>query len=304
MIVQTEQLVSLPVINPDTGGMSRSFRYFGKFDRHEGRKVVDWKSAKDPQRFLRQKSIGFQVELYALACEAAGYPVDEVEYRIIAVPSIKFCGKDKGFASVYEQRCFEWLTDDPARMVEHSRPVNAARLEQARHYLWSCSKRILEARRTGRWLPNESACYTWERECEYMPLCQCLAEGGDVDAVQAERYQRVEDTHPELGVTTDRDILTYSSMGVLTLCELKYHWRHEQRLRVQHEDSAESLWLGSAMHHGLQAFAAGGVEAAQQAIAEWADANPVIGPDAAHKQEQEAAKARAMVRAAAKRWSI
>lgn len=298
MTTATEQLVSLPVINPDTGHKSRTFVYRGKVDRVEGGTLIDWKSCADPNRFIRSKKIGFQPYLYAMAVEAAGTKLDTIEYRLITTPKIKMCSKDTN-AAAYEDRCVEWLGQD-GKLVTHQLMLNPARMVAAKEYLWEASKRILDSRLNHRWLPNENACHMWERVCEYAPLCEAVAEGADVKWLIDEHYGRSV-VHQELG-GGNRDELTYSSLSTLTLCERKYYWQIEQGLRKK-LDYTEALWLGSAMHAGLEAFVEGGRKAAGQAIARWEQQNPAIGDDVRYN-EQQAAKARAMVRAAAERWEL
>ena len=58
------------------------------------------------------------------------------------------------------------------------------------------------------------------------------------------------------------------------------------------------------MHRGLEAYATGGIEAAYGTIDDWADANPILGEDAARIQDQQIGKARAMVMAAAQKWPM
>lgn len=324
METATEQIVSLPVINPESGRASRTFQYRGKVDRIEGGTLIDWKSAGDPQRFIRTQVIGFQPYLYALAAEHAGFTIDTIAYRIVTTPSIRFCSKDrdhekKHSPALYEERCIEWLQHD-GKLVDYPLILNPKRMDMARAYLWECGKRILDNRRYERWLPNTNACYAWERCCQYAPLCEALAEGSGVHFLMDQDFE-VAQVHQELG-GGNRDELTYSSTSLLTLCEQKYFWRIEQGL-VKKSDYAEPLWLGGAMHCGLEAYAksttkllrqeVGGfvpvpgngaaIIDASEAIAKWVAENPAIGDDA-HYVDQQAAKARAMVRVAAEKWNI
>lgn len=295
-----ERVVSLPVINPATGWPSRTFEWRGKIDIVDGGRVIDWKSCRDPQRTIKTKALSYQVELYALACEHEGIPINEVVYRLITVPSIKFCGKDAD-ASAYEDRCYEWLLE-PGRMVEHPFMVNRAALDAARRWLWDTTRRQRQNQLSGVWLPNEHACFQWERECEYFPMCEAWKNGTDPNL--RDNYDKVDNRHPELGDDArfaKRQVVTYSSLSLLTTCERKHYYKYELGLRKKREDS-ESLWVGSAMHVGLEKFAADGVDAARKAIAEWADANPVLGEDAARNQEQQVSRAMAMCRAAETKW--
>ena len=81
-----------------------------------------------------------------------------------------------------------------------------------------------------------------------------------------------------------------------------YYWRHEMKLRRGVESDSEPLWVGSAMHRGVEAYADGGLPAANTAIDDWANANPVLGEDANWRQDEQAARARAMVQVAAIKW--
>lgn len=340
----TECVVSMPILNPETRHPSRTFEFWGVVDKVEGRTVIDWKSDDDPQRFIHQKRIGLQAEMYALALRAAGTPIDAIEYRLVRKPSIKYiqprhkwavtkagrksavrvcdtedeanrearqrgCGVEKrttGYETrkAYEDKCLEWMLDDPSKLVTHTHILTQARLEQAEHLLWESTKRILDNRRTNRWLANENACFTWNKECEDLPLCECAMNGGDLGYVVAEQYEEIGDLHPELGgVERSKDVLTHTSCSKLRLCEVRYHWLYERGLRRLRADS-EALWLGSAMHRGLEGYATGGADAAFAAIDEWADASPIIGAEQAWFQDQQIGKARAMVAAAALKWPM
>lgn len=210
----------------------------------------------------------------------------------------------------YEQRCLEWLAEDHARVRSHPYFVNPVKLQQAKWFLWECGKRILDSRANNRWIPNVRACFAYDRPCIFQPLCEAVLNGADVDWTKDDQFRQVESSHPELEgadkapliVNLMRVVLTHSSLGDLTRCEMLYYWRHEQRLRKQVDEDSEPLWVGSAMHVGMAAFATDGLDAALAAIDEWAEKNPVLGFDASWRQDEQIARARAMVRAAAAKW--
>jgi hypothetical protein len=193
-----EMRVEMPVFNPDTGASSRTFRYAGVLDGLDGSTLIDWKTVSDPAGFVQQKQIGYQTELYAAALAAQGIVVNSAVFRLITQPSIKFCNKDGGSSRVYEDRCVAWLKEDASRLMEHEMHVDPGRIREAQYWLWGVSKRILENRRTGRWMRNEYACRTWNRTCEYMPICQLEASGHDASWVIEQQYERADDPHPEL----------------------------------------------------------------------------------------------------------
>ena len=202
----------------------------------------------------------------------------------------------------YEQRCYEQIVGDPERIMSHPLHLNEGRMRQAQGYLWDCSKRVLENRRTGRWIHNPQACYDWNKTCPFIRLCDAMAAGADCDWIADEEFYEVDNQHPELGDAANLrlDVLTYSSCSDLSRCEMLYRWKYERCLRKGQEDS-EPLWVGSAMHIGMAAFAENGLEAALTAVDEWSEANPVLGDDV-RKADEQTAKARAMCRAAAEKW--
>lgn len=339
-----EKIVSMPVTNPDTGRASRTFVYVGVVDKQEGGKVIDWKGTSSPDRFITRAKIGCQGECYALALQHQGCRITEIEYRLIQRPllgyteptftyavmkagrksALKVCGdqdeaeklaamqggsveervKGDKDRDAYEDRCLQQLLEQPQRVVSHPHFLTESRLKLAREWLWQCCKRILECRQHDRWMPNEQACFAYERECPYAPLCEAIADNLDINGIIATEFERIDDPHPELNgyePKQDRETATYSSLSKLALCEVLYFWQYERRLRRRREDS-EPLWIGSAMHRGMEVYATDGLEAALMAITTWAAAHPIIGPNQAWIQDQQVARARAMCRAAAVKW--
>ena len=342
MKAQTELLVTMPVVNPRTGAKSKTFVFCGVVDRTDASRIDDWKTGDPGRFISKARiGFQAELYALAVE-GSQGRVIREVTYRLMDRPTLKYSQpvfsyavkktgrktalklfdnrkqaetlanmqngyveeRVKGDATRqdYEDRCYAWLLEDPARMVHHPHLLSEPRRQRARQWLWESCKRLLECKNCDRWLPNELACYSWERACPYLPLCECEAQGGDVNWIIEDQYETA-DPHPELGevVNGGKTVVTYSSLTTHALCEQKYYWKVVRCLRP-HRDDAEARWVGSAMHAGVAAYANGGLEAACKAIDEWANYNPVLGPDAAWKQEEQVAKARAMVRAAAVKW--
>lgn len=325
---EVEKLVLMPLRNPSTGRSSTKFWYAGAVDRIEERRIVDWKSSSDPASFSAKKSVGFQPDCYALALRRMGYVIDEYEYRVVQNPAIKLCDKDykagaetlaknfpgatpesapaihSGFsAEAYEERCLEWLSE-PGRVISIIGPITDESVYQAECWLWAVKERIQLARKTGSRLTNESACDSFGSLCPYVKLCAAAKAGDDVASLAAELYAQKGVTHAELNLPAhvdQKNVITYSAAAKFSLCEQRHYWGYELGLELPGEETSQALYIGSAMHKGLEHLNSG-LDTALGFIEEWRKENPVIGPDATHRQIQDIAKARAMVRAAARKW--
>lgn len=299
-----EALVEMPI--PGT-----SYTYKGKLDLIDGTTLIDYKSASNSLDFTDRKAMSFQTELYALAAfETLGIEIDRVEYRIVTRPSIKFCGKDKTSdspvvnAGNYERRCYEWLNADPMLVRSEVVPVSAGSRESAREWLALVANRIERNGYAGEWLTNEYACSpVGLGSCPYIALCHSKKHGTDQQIVRETQYKKRAQLHSELG-DANPNILTYSSAACFAQCEAKYFWRYEVGLEKQKEEHAEALYVGSALHVGMEAVVEGGIVEAYTAIELWAKENRVIGQDAHERQLEQIAKARAMCRVASEKWLL
>ena len=86
----SERVVSMSIVNPDTGGKSRSFRYVGLVDLQPEAEVADWKGVADPDRFIKASRIGYQAERYALALLHEGKAIRKITYRLLTRPTIGY----------------------------------------------------------------------------------------------------------------------------------------------------------------------------------------------------------------------
>lgn len=295
----TEHSVSMPITNPVSGRDSRTFEFQGRVDLVEDKRVVDWKTVSDTALFIQQHSIGFQSELYVMALRYADIEVDLVEYRLIEKPTIRLCGKDAN-RDAYENRCVEWLRLTEGALRVHEVWVTPSRTQKAQAWLWAVSKRLLECRNCSRWLTNEYACYTFNRTCEFLPLCLLASQGADVEEMIREKYEQ-KSRHEEIE-SDGLDVITYSSATTLAICEQRYQYRYERGLQRRDDETSAAMWTGSALHVGMEALICAGIDAAMKVLDEWESQNPIIGSDAAKKQDQQIAQARAMVRVAAEKW--
>jgi hypothetical protein len=302
-----ETIVRRPITNPATGAKSRTFEFAGKIDVVDVDKygrccIRDWKTCSNAQQTKRQKMLSFQSDLYACAIEDGGIKVDYADFCLIERPTIKLCSKDfkPGTKDLdpeaYEERCMEWLSQE-GKLDGFRIPFTPDRRLSARQWIWDISQQILEARRNQRYLPNESACYCYQRECPYMNLCFAKVQGFDVNAVVSEEYQ-IANLHPELeGLETADNVLSYSSASTFCLCQAKYFWRYEAALKPKQVEESEALTNGINVHRGLEIALTQNLEAGLEAVSPG-----VLSIDT--KSQQDKAKARAMVRAAFEKWGM
>lgn len=306
LVSESEKLVLLSLRNPATGRGSTKFKYAGAVDLIKGTRVIDWKSTSNPDNFMAKKEVGFQPECYALALKRMGYDIDEYEYRVIQTPSIRFSGKDVN-AAAYEDRCVEWIKSKPNGVQSIIQPFTEESLKQAEEWLWAVSRRVMLARKTGSYLTNETACDSYGKQCPYLPLCRAAKNGDSVGGAITAEFEVKKKTHSELELppgTSEKDVLTYSSSAKFSLCEQRYYWGNVLALERKGESTSDALYIGSAMHAGLEHLEDKGIDYALGLIEEWRKKNPVIGANPVHKQEESVAKARAMVRVASDYWQI
>jgi hypothetical protein len=322
---ESEKIVCMPLRSPHTGRASTKYKYAGAIDRVEGARVVDWKSTGDPSKFTARKGVGYQPDCYAIALRRMGYTITEYEYRVIQTPQIKLSRADYKLADevnaavddgvegedgrmtpgdAYEERCYQWIMERPGERIQSIvQPLTEESMRQAEHWLWAVKERIALARKTQSFLTNESACDAFGVVCAFAPLCQAARNGDDVSGIIEEKYSRKGNTHQELGID-GADIITYSSASTFSLCEQKWAWGTELGLELAGAGTNDALYIGSAMHYGLEHLDTLGLDGALALLDKWVEDNPVIGPDASERQQQAVGKARAMIRAAARYWEL
>lgn len=327
--VTSEMLVTLP--------LPRGYTYAGMVDHIEDGVLIDWKTTATPADYATTLPLRLQADCYALAAREAGHVITDVQYRMVARPSLRMKSAPKptirqkkdepaeAFAArcdewratnpaetpaEFEDRCFEWLTTNEGVVAEETIHLNEARLQAAMRMMnaaamaadaISASERDAEM--------NPSACSRYGRTCEYVDLCAAKINGGDWRDVATERFGSPDQSakvHPELPdpYTTDRRALTYSGMAARADCEQRFSFRYLAGLVRDHDGEPEAIRVGSLFHKGVEVYGrTGDLNSALEAIDSLADEIPAIG-DMVARHSEMAAKARAMVRAAAIKWPV
>lgn len=199
--VAVEQTFELPLINPETGAASRTFRLGGKYDGivvdGEGRlHVLEHKTTASDLEFgslywAKVKALDTQVSLYIAGAKAAGYDVEDCIYDVIRKPGIRplkatseESRKYKKDGSLYANqrehdetpeefrlRVREDIAERPERYYARG---NIVRLEvEEREFafdMWQAAKLLNEAERSGYSPKNPDSCSTFGT-CEYLSVC-------------------------------------------------------------------------------------------------------------------------------------
>lgn len=199
--IGTEIRFDAPLMNPETGGTSKTFHLSGKIDALAKEKatgkvvIVEHKTTSQDigpgSDYWRKLPIDGQVSGYYCGAEALGHQASTCLYDVIRKPTIKpykatpedkrKYNKDGSLSKScreFDETPDEWyerLSEDIA-----SRPdYYYARIEISRsdndllEYLfdmWAVSREIADAERMNRWSRNSQACSVYGT-CEYFGVC-------------------------------------------------------------------------------------------------------------------------------------
>lgn len=197
-----------PLMNPETGGTSKTWVLAGKIDaiaKKDGKTyIIEHKTTSQDigpgSDYWRKLSIDGQVSGYYVGAQANGYEVENCLYDVIRKPTIKPLKatpeenrKYKKDGTLYAgQREFdetpeEWYERLKADIAE--RPdYYFARVEVVRSaddlvdYLfdmWAVGREIADAERLGRFSRNQQSCSAFGK-CEYFDVCSGCASLDDV----------------------------------------------------------------------------------------------------------------------------
>ena len=199
--IGTEMRFDAPLMNPETGGLSKTFHLSGKIDALAKEKatgkvvIVEHKTTSQDigpgSDYWRKLPIDGQVSGYYCGAEALGHQASTCLYDVIRKPTIKPLkatpedkrkyNKDGSLSKACRENdetpdeWYERLSADIA-----SRPdYYYARIEISRsdndllEYLfdmWAVSREIADAERMNRWSRNSQACSVYGT-CEYFGVC-------------------------------------------------------------------------------------------------------------------------------------
>ena len=227
-VLAVEVEFQAPLINPDSGQPSRTFRQAGKIDaivrRPDGSVwVVEHKTSGEDiapgSTYWQRLRMDGQVSAYFDGGDALGYEVVGVIYDVAKTPAqrpleatpvelrkyTKATAKEPSrlysnqrdadeTVDEYRARVRAALVEDPGAYFARGEVV---RLESERreHLMdtWQFASAIRESARTGCAPRNPDGCQRYGRFCSYMPICTGEAAPDDLT-----RYRVREAEHPEL----------------------------------------------------------------------------------------------------------
>lgn len=229
VIVETEREFHIPLVNPETGKPSRTFRLAGKIDgigRHDGGResVVEFKTAGEDigpnSNYWLRLRCDPQISQYVSAAQTIGHDIHDVIYDATRKPSIrphratpmdkrKYKKDGTLYANQretdetpeeYGERLRENIGERPDWYFQrHEIPILDDELQLFRVELWQQAKAIIDARNGKRWFRNVHR-FTCNN-CDFAELCLNRV---DVSAESIPGgFEILNDVHPELKGTDD-----------------------------------------------------------------------------------------------------
>ena len=222
-VLAVEAEFRAPLINPDTGAPSRTWRLGGKLDAIvrtvDGRVlIVEHKTSSSDittgSDYWRQLRMDGQVSAYYVGAAALGYDVAGCLYDVLAKPASKplkatppevrkYTKTGALYANQrdtdeapgeYQARLREAIATEPHRYYARGEVVRLdAEMAEHRADVWQVAHTIRAGQVRGVAPRNPDACMAFNRCCEYWPVCT-----GEASLDDAGRYRRVENVHPEL----------------------------------------------------------------------------------------------------------
>lgn len=235
-IVATERAFDIPIINPETGAPTPSFRAAGKIDKiirlADGRLAIrEHKTSGEdlaPESdYWARLRIDQQISLYFIAARKAGFDVQTVEYDVLRKPTIRprkltkaelselftaktYCGYDvddntnaaahlsgRETPTLYGLRLLSDMAQRPEfYFARQEIPRLDSDLRSFEFELWQFQQLLRDCQRNERWPRNTAACLH-PSKCPMWELCIAGVIPQPSDPLPS-GYERVDHVHPEL----------------------------------------------------------------------------------------------------------
>lgn len=227
-VLEVEAQFEIPLINPETRAVSRTFRLAGKVDGilegvSSGRKaVLEHKSTtqsidSEADAYFERLAMDHQLSIYFLGGQSiVGEPIDEALYDVIRKPALrpkkatpeesrKYTAKGALYANQrdtdetpdeYRVRLRDEIAENPEKY--YARKVIPRTMSQIEDFLfdaWQTAETLRESMRKDRAPRNPEACFQFgsEYRCAFWDVC---ANG--VDPATSSNFRKLENVHEEL----------------------------------------------------------------------------------------------------------
>jgi hypothetical protein len=205
-----EQSFEIPLVNPDTGAVSRSFTLAGKFDGlvrlpDIRTAVMEYKNVGDDiapgsEYWLRTRADG-QINQYVLGARALGHDVSTVMYDVCRKPSIRL--RQNETPAQFGQRLLDDIGERPDFYYQRREvPRLDEELAQFQAELWQQAQQLLEIRRRAERLGDPAHAYfrnVGKMTCSYCEFADLCLGGVRVDPANPPAgFQVLSDPNPEL----------------------------------------------------------------------------------------------------------
>ncbi len=223
--IAVEHPFRLPLINPATGAVSRTWDLAGKVDAlaraADGRAyVVEHKTTSQDcgpgSAYLARLRLDSQVSMYLRAARELGHDPAGVLYDVIKKPGLrplkatpvesrKYTKQGALYANQrdtdetpdeYHARLVESIAENPEKYYQRATVVRlAAEVEEYERELWQYGITMRDFQREGIAPRNTDGCERYGRTCSFADVC-----AGSASLEDADRFEKVKDVHPELAV--------------------------------------------------------------------------------------------------------
>jgi hypothetical protein len=257
-VIEVEKLLMAPIKSLDTGKDS-GFIASGKIDvilreKRGGKSmlIMDHKTASSTHSPEKDEHlmISSQPSQYAYLCWANGLkPTHLLWDRVLK--SLHRKGKNETYDEL-EQRILEIYMADTSKFTRSKIPI--IKDQVARHVsdLYNYAKEIDLESKGNNHLRSTGNCFSFNTPCEYLSCCTGFSDPEDENV-----WKKTGPNHAELDLPMGTDqfkILTNSRLTMYQGCRQKHEYRYHQGLSRIGSENNENLHVGSAFHHGMQAY--------------------------------------------------
>ena len=255
--LEVEKLLLGKIVSMDSGKDS-GFTAGGKIDaiikERVGSKnliVLDHKflSTEFTPEKAQHLTIDGQPSQYAYLCWANGIEVTHVLWDAV-VKSLHRKGKNESYESL-EERIYGIYIEDNSKFSRFKVPVIKDNIAEYLNELYHWAKEIGMESKGNVHLKSRGHCFEFNRACKYLGICTGYSDSNDGT------WNSGGTNHAELVLDKDINpftILTNSRLKEYQTCRTKHHLHYNLGLSKIKEETEEPLFVGTAGHHGLQAY--------------------------------------------------